>query len=281
VDLCQPEAVESLLADIRPDRIVHLAGQAFVPRSLEAPWETLETNLRSQLNLFESLRRLHLSACRVLVVSSAHVYGRTAPEETPLREDQAFRPDTPYGVSKVGQDMLAYQYYVAYGLHTLRARPFNHIGVGQDLRFAIPNFAQQIAHIEQTGAEPIIRVGNLAAQRDFTDVRDVVRAYALLLERGTAGEAYNVCSGQAVSMQSILQTLCDLSPAELRIEVDPSRLRPLEVPLVVGDAAKLKKDTGWTPEIALRQSLSDILDAARHAFHPVSPPEHHNDYGKP
>lgn len=262
VDLRDAERVHAMLDQVRPALIFHLAAQAFVPDSLEKPWFTLENNLHGQVNIFDSLVKLALD-CRVLVVSSAHVYGKIRPEDNPIREDQPFRPDTPYAVSKVGQDMLALQYYLAYGLPTVRARPFNHIGPGQNTRFALPNFAEQIAAIEAGEQPPILRVGNLDAERDFTDVRDVVRAYYLLLMHGSAGEAYNVCRGEPHSLKGLLDMMRDLSSVELTIEVDESRLRPLDVPCIFGDAGKLRQDTGWQPTIDIRQSLADILDHSR------------------
>jgi len=262
IDLRDPDHVHQMLAEIRPQRIFHLAGQAFVPASYDAPWDTLETNIKTQLNILESMRKLALD-CRILVVSSAHVYGKIRESENPINENQPFRPDNPYSVSKISQDMLALQYFLTYQLHTVRARPFNHIGPGQDTRFALPNFAHQIAAAESGNAEPVIKVGNLAARRDFTDVRDVVRAYYIMLENGKAGEAYNVCSEEAHAMHELLTMMCAQSRVELQIEVDASRLRPLDIPLVIGDGAKLRTDTHWQPNIPIQQSLGDILQDAR------------------
>lgn len=262
LDLRDPQATAQAVASIRPDHIYHLAAQAFVPASFDDPWDTLENNIRGQVNLFQALLR-HRPQARILVVSSAHVYGSIRPEENPINESQPFRPDSPYSVSKVAQDMLALQYYLAHQLHTVRARPFNHIGPGQNTRFALPNFADQIAAAEAGQHDPIIKVGNLEAERDFTDVRDVVRAYALLLEGGQAGAAYNVCSGQIYSMQALLQHLCHLSHIPLEIRTDPSRLRPLDVPRIVGDSRHLQGDTGWQASIDIHQSLADILAYSR------------------
>jgi GDP-4-dehydro-6-deoxy-D-mannose reductase len=262
IDLRDPQAVAEVLADFRPDWILHLAAQASVQESFRDPWATLENNIKSQVNLLEGLRKLDLMA-RVLVVSSAEVYGQVEPAENPIREEQPFRPANPYSVSKVAQDLLGYQYFVAYGLPIIRVRAFNHVGPGQSLYFALPSFAQQIAEIEATAPSGVIRVGNLSAERDFTDVRDVVRAYRLLLERGQAGGAYNVCSGNGYTIGDLLERMCRLSAAELRIEVDPQHLRPVDTPRLVGDGRKIRQDTGWQPQIDIQTSLHDILEDAR------------------
>jgi len=262
IDLRDVGAVQSMITEIKPDFLFHLAGQAFVPASFTDPWDTLENNIKSQVNLLESIRKLDLP-CRVLVVSSAHVYGKIAPEENPVNESQPFRPDSPYSVSKVSQDMLALQYHLAYQMPIIRARAFNHIGPRQSPRFALPDFAGQIAAAEVGKHEPIIRVGNLNAERDFTDVRDVVRAYHLMLTEGNAGEAYNVCRGEAFSIRKLLDKLCEQSSVELTIQLDKERIRPLDVPRVVGDSSKLRQDTAWHPTLEIQQSLTDILDYSR------------------
>ena len=264
LDLRDEDRVHALLEEIRPDLIFHLAAQAFVPASFDDPWHTLENNIRGQLNIFQSILQLELE-CRVLVVSSAEVYGEIRADENPVDENQPLRPANPYSVSKVAQDMLAMQYHLSHGLHTVRARAFNHIGPGQNTRFALPNFAAQIAAIEAGEQEPTIHVGNLDAERDFTDVRDVVRAYYLMLMRGKAGAVYNVCRGAAFSMRYLLDTLCDMSVVDLTVAVDTTRLRPLDVPCVIGDASRLRQDTAWEPTIDIHQSLADILDHTRNS----------------
>lgn len=262
VDFRDEEQVKTLLLNIKPDIVFHLAAQAFVPASFKNPWETLENNIKGQLNLFQSMLSLELDA-RVLVVSSAEVYGAIKPDENPVNENQPFRPANPYSVSKVAQDMLAYQYFITYGMKTFRARAFNHIGPGQDKRFALPNFAAQIANIELGNQVPVIRVGNLSVERDFTDVRDVVRAYYEIVAQGKVGEVYNVCRGEAHSMQELLDMMRHLSTVPVSIEVDETRLRPLDVPCVIGDNTKLRQDTGWQPTIDIEQSLADIVNATR------------------
>ncbi|MFQ3535626.1 MAG: GDP-mannose 4,6-dehydratase [Aggregatilineales bacterium] len=262
LDLRDAEAVRDLLAQVRPERIYHLAGQAFVPRSFAAPWETLEVNIRGTLNLLEAARTLGLAA-RILVVSSADIYGAAPPDALPLTESAPFIPSSPYSVSKIAQDMLAWQFARAHSMYIVRARPFNHIGTGQNIDFAVPNWASQIAAIELGQREPVVSVGNLDAARDFTDVRDVVRAYALALERGTAGAVYNVCSGTPQTMQHILETLISLSQTPIAVRVDPERVRPIEIPTLYGSYARLKADTDWQPQISLAQSLRDVLNEWR------------------
>lgn len=262
VDLRDTEQVRAVVSEICPALVFHLAAQAFVPASFDDPWDTFENNIKSQLNLLEAIRKLNLN-CRFLAVSSAEVYGKIRSDEIPVNEQQPFRPVNPYSVSKVTQDMMAFQYHAAYGMGTLRARAFNHIGPGQSNRFAMPNFADQIAAAEAGEAEPVIHVGNLSAERDFTDVRDVVRAYHLILTHGKPGEAYNVCSGKAYQVGAMLKMMCEMSTIKLKVQIDPDRTRPLDVARVVGDPSRISQDTGWEARIDIRQSLSDILDDAR------------------
>lgn len=262
IDLREPGAVRDMLAAIRPDRIFHLAGQAFVPRSFEAPWETLETNIRGTLNLLEAMRALQVPA-RILVVGSADMYGASRAGEGRLDETTPFMPSSPYSVSKIAQDMLAWQYTRAHGVFTVRVRPFNHIGPGQHTRFAVSDWAFQIAEIEAGQRAPVIHVGSLDAARDFTDVRDVVRAYTLALEDGQPGDVFNVCSGQAYTMRDVLERLIALSPARVTVQTDASRVRPVEIPILYGDYSLLRQRTGWEPRITLEQSLRDVLDEWR------------------
>jgi GDP-4-dehydro-6-deoxy-D-mannose reductase len=262
IDIRDPQAALAMLEALHPDRIFHLAGQAFVPQSFKAPWDTLETNLRGALNLLEGVRILKLES-RVLIIGSAEVYGILPPEQMPIREDYALRPVSPYGVSKSAQDMLAYQYAKAHGVHTVRVRPFNHIGPGQSNRFAAADWAKQIAEAELGKRQPQISVGDTSSYRDFTDVRDVVRAYALLMEHAAPGDAFNICSGHPKQMQSVLDILLSFSRVPIEVQVDPARLRPSEIPSLYGDPGALQKCTGWQPEIPLEESLADILEDAR------------------
>lgn len=259
-DLRDPEAVQRLMAEVRPDWLFHLAAQAFVPESLRDPWGTLENNIRSQVNLLEVARRLEYPL-RILVVGSNEEYGQARPEELPLREDSPLRPSSPYAVSKVAQDLLGLQYFLSYGLPIVRVRPFNHIGPGQDERFVAPAFAKQIAEIEAgLRPRPVIYVGNLETQRDFSDVRDIVRAYHLVLERGTPGEVYNICSGQPRSMRQLLEIMLSASQVQITIEHDPSRMRPVDTPISFGDPSRLRAATGWQPHIPFEQTVRDVLE---------------------
>ena len=258
-DLKDATAVRGVLADLRPGRIFHLAAQSFVPTSWTAPSETLSNNILSQTNLFEAMRSLDLEA-RIQIAGSSEEYGLVHPNEVPIVESNPLRPLSPYAVSKVAQDLLAYQYHRSYGLEVVRTRGFNHTGPRRGEVFVTSNFAKQIASIEAGLREPVIRVGNLSAQRDFTDVRDTVRAYWLALEKGEAGEVYNLASGRAVTIQELLDMLLAQSDVEVSVEVDPDRLRPSDVEILVGDYSKFHAATGWEPRIPLQQTVSDLLD---------------------
>ena len=262
IDLKDYAQARDLLVDYRPDAIYHLAAQAFVPRSFEDPWETLENNILAQLNIIKACLDLKLRP-RILIVSSAEIYGEVSAEQLPLGEDSPIRPTNPYSVSKVAQDMLGLQYFLSHDLPIMRARPFNHIGPGQNGRFVAPAFAMQIAYIEEGQGEAVINVGNLTAKRDFTDVRDIVRAYRLIIEKGRAGEAYNVASGRAYSIGQLLDILLGLSESDIDVRVDPARLRPVDVPEIRGDSSKLRRDTGWRPSLSFEQTLQDVLTDCR------------------
>ncbi len=258
-DLLDRERVARAVADVAPTHVFHLAAQSHVPTSNEDAGGTLTNNIVGQINLLDACRALP-EPPRVLIVGSAEEYGLAEPGEMPLREDQPFRPTNPYAVSKVAQDLLGWQYFVAHGLPVVRARPFPHIGPGQSDRFAVAAFARQVAEIEAGRREPVVRVGNLEAQRDFLDVRDVVRAYRLALTRGAPGAVYNIGSGVAVRMRAVLDRLLALSPAAVEVAIDPSRLRPSDVPLLVADSGALRAATGWRPVVPFDQSLRDTLD---------------------
>ena len=262
IDLLNPADARQLMAEVRPDYVYHLAGQAFVGQSWSDPWGTMEINVRAQLNLLEAALAERLNP-RFLAVGSMEEYGRVAPGDLPIREAQPLRPDSPYGVSKVTQDMLGLQYFLSRGLPVIRVRPFNHIGPRQRRRFVAPAFASQIAAIEVGKQPPVMKVGNLSASRDFTDVRDVVRAYVLALEHGEPGEVYNIGSGASHSIRSLLDRLLSLSTVNISIETDTTRLRPADVPDVVCDASRLRAATGWQPRVTFDQSLSDLLDYER------------------
>jgi GDP-4-dehydro-6-deoxy-D-mannose reductase len=258
-DMRDPLVVDNFLREIRPDAIFHLAAQAFVPTAWADPWMTLENNIRPQLNILQAMVRLN-STARLLIVASNEVYGRVQPNELPVKEDTPLRPNNPYGVSKVAQDMLGLQYYLSHRVDVVRARAFNHIGPRQSPIFVAASFAKQIAEIEAGLTEPILYVGNLEAKRDFTDVKDVMRAYLLLVLHGQSGEAYNVGTGEAHAIQSLLNILLSYTDADIKIEPDPSRTRPADVPVIYADNSKLRRTTGWTPTCKFEDSLRQVLD---------------------
>lgn len=256
-DLLDAAAVERAVIAAAPDRVVHLAAQSSAKDSWADAEGTLRVNVLGLLNLLEAVRRAGL-APRTLVVGSSEEYGAVS-GDAPIGEDTPLRPSSPYAVSKVAQGYLALQHHVAYRLPVVRTRTFNHTGPGRGAGFAESSFARQIAEIEAGRREPVIRVGNLEAVRDMGDVRDVVRAYRLLLERGEAGEVYNVCTGQGVRIGDVLARLLASSSARVEVRSDPSLLRPVDVPVLVGDASRLERATGWRPEIPLERTLGDLL----------------------
>jgi GDP-4-dehydro-6-deoxy-D-mannose reductase len=262
LELLDGNAVDSVVAEIQPDTIIHLASQAHVPTSWENPWATYESNLRGQLHLIEAIIKHKLSP-RLLSITSNEVYGAVEASELPIRESTRFAPNNPYAVSKVAQDFMARQYVLSHGLDVVVARPFNHFGPRQDTRFVIPRFAEQVAEIEAGRREPRMLLGNMAAQRDFTDVRDVARAYLALIRNGRTGHAYNVCSGEPRSIQIVLDKLIALAGVNVEQVSDPSKFRQVDTPISFGDASLIYEHTGWRPQIPFEQSLNDVLDIAR------------------
>ena len=258
-DLFDPLSIGGILSEARPDYIFHLAGEPNVPVSYSSPWETFECNVLTQVNLLEAVRDL-VPRARVLVVGSAEEYGLVRAEDLPVQENTPLRPDSPYGVSKIAQDMMGLQYYLRYNIPVIRARSFNHIGARQTERFVASAFARQIAAIEAGLEPPILRVGNLSAQRDFTDVRDTVRAYYLLLQHGEPGEVYNVGSGVAHGIDELLDILSSFIDIKIDIQVDSARLRPSDVPIRRCDYSKLHAATGWEPVISFEEGLKYTLD---------------------
>jgi GDP-4-dehydro-6-deoxy-D-mannose reductase len=258
-DLHDPGAVERVVEEAAPDRIIHLAGQSSVQRSWAAPGETLQTNVLGLVNLLDAVRRRGL-APTVLVVGSAEEYGPVRPSEIPLTEASPLRPSSPYAVSKVAQGALALLYGPAGGMRIVLTRTFPHTGPGRGEVFAESSFARQIAEIEAGARPPVLSVGNLDAVRDYTDVRDVVRAYGALLEKGEGGVAYNVCSGTGLPVREVLDILLAGSGARVEVRVDPERLRPSDIPILIGDPGRLRAATGWEPRIPLERTLGDLLD---------------------
>lgn len=258
-DLRDADAVDHLISEVQPDAIYHLAGQAFVPRSWSNPWDTMENNIHPQLNILEAMVK-YSSPARLLISTSNEVYGRIAEDQLPVRENTPLHPQNPYGVSKVTQDVMALQYHLSRGLDVLRARAFNHIGPRQNPFFVAASFAKQIAQIEAGLNDAVLYVGNLEAQRDFTDVIDVTRAYALLVEHGESGEAYNIGTGRAYSIQYLLDVLLNYSNIRIEIEPDPDRMRPSDIPVIYADNSKLCSQTGWQPLYKFEDSLQRVLD---------------------
>jgi GDP-4-dehydro-6-deoxy-D-mannose reductase len=258
-DLLDRELVQRVLERHRPDVIFHLAAQSYVPQAIAAPGQTLTNNVLAQLNVLEACRALGLDPF-VLVACSAEEYGAARPDELPLTEAQPFRPANPYAVSKIAQDMLGLQYWLAYGLRVVRMRPFNHFGPGQSDRFVLASFARQIAEAELGRAEPVVLTGDVSVERDFLDVRDVVRAYRMAVASTQPGEAYNVASGTARRLRDLLDMLLADARVSMDVRRDPARLRPSDTPRLVGDAHKLRAATGWEPHIPIEVSLSDTLN---------------------
>jgi GDP-4-dehydro-6-deoxy-D-mannose reductase len=261
-DLLDAAAVTATLAEVRPDVVYHLGGWSDVGASWEHPLEAFEVNAVGTLNLLHACTA-HGSP-RVLAVSSADVYGRVDPDELPIREDAPFRPVTPYAASKIAADQLALQAWLGYGLEVLRVRAFNHLGPGQATAFVAPALADRIARNERDGTD-VVPVGNLTPRRDVTDVRDVVRAYRLLVLRGAPGEAYNVCTGRDLAIGELAEQLVALAVRPMELEPDPALQRRVETPVLRGDPTKIHRATGWEPEIPLEQTLGDVLAEHRAA----------------
>jgi GDP-4-dehydro-6-deoxy-D-mannose reductase len=261
-DLLDGPALTSLLRHLTPDAVYHLGGWSDVGASWDQPLDTFRTNAEGTLNLLQAC--VAAGSPRVLVISSADVYGPVAPDQLPISESTPLTPITPYAASKVAADYLAVQAFRGYGLPTLRARAFNHLGPGQTTRFVAPAIAERIAVNEADGGDEIV-VGNLSPRRDFTDVRDVVVAYRLLVTHGEPGEAYNVCRGVDLAIADLAEHLVRLARRPMRLTPDPDLQRPVETPILRGDATKLRAATGWEPRIGLDETLADILDERRAA----------------
>lgn len=258
-DIRDRSSVSRVIRDVRPDKIFHLAAQSYVVTSWHAPEETLTTNILGNLNLLEAVREAGVDPL-IQVAGSSEEYGYSTPDELPIRETNPLRPLSPYAVSKVGQDLLSYQYFKSYGVRVVRTRAFNHTGPRRGDVFVSSNFAKQLVERECGRKRGPIRVGNLEAVRDFTDVRDTVRAYWLALEKGEPGEVYNICSGRGFAIRELLDLLLKRVRIPVEVQVDPERLRPSDVPILVGDCTKFRERTGWAPRIPLEQTLEEILD---------------------
>lgn len=259
LDVTDAEAVAAVIRNTRPAAVYHLAAQSSVAVSWEKPALTVDINVKGAVNLLEACRREAAQAV-VLLIGSAEEYGKLSPEQCPVSEAQVPCPKNVYAMTKTAQNMLGRLYYEAYGMRVRMVRAFNHIGPKQAPRFVISDFCRQVAEIEAGKREPIMKVGNLEAKRDFTDVRDIVRAYVMLAEGGRDGETYNVGSGRAVSIREMLDCILGSSKAEIRVEQDPARLRPSDVPIYYADISKISSEIGWIPQIDRRETVESILD---------------------
>ena len=258
-DLRDPASVRRLLTTASPTHLIHLAAQSFVGTSWHTPGETLSTNIACQVNLLEGIRELKVVP-RFLVIGTSEEYGLVHADEVPIKETNPLRPLSPYAVSKVAQDLMGYQYFQSYGLPIMRTRAFNHEGPRRGEVFVTSNFAKQVAEIEAGLRDPVMFVGDLTPKRDYSDVRDIVRGYWLLLERGEPGEVYNLCSGRSWVIQKVLDFYLDQSTKKgITVKIDPSRLRPSDVMILEGDPTKIRKAVGWEVEIPFEQTLTDLL----------------------
>jgi len=258
-DLMDFQSLLTIMKDIQPDQVYHLAAQSFVPTSWVVPSKTMSVNAVGQINLLEAIRHADIDP-RIQIAGSSEEYGMVKPEETPITEDQPLRPLSPYGVSKVAQDLLGYQYHQSYGMKIVRTRGFNHTGNRRGEVFVTSNFAKQIVEVEKKLRDPVIHTGDLSAVRDFTHVKDMVRGYRLALEKGKPGEVYNLCTGKGVSIKEMLDLLVSMAKVKVTTKVDPDRLRPSDVPLLIGDNSKMKKATGWEPKISFKETMHHTLE---------------------
>lgn len=259
LDIRAEEDIFEVIRRVQPDWVFHLAAISNVKHSWEERRETLETNILGTLNLFEAVRK-HAQKARVLFVSSSDVYGIISSGERVLKEEDDTRAVNPYALTKIGGEILSKFYWEIEKLDVLIVRSFPHTGPGQGPDFACSDWACQIARIEKGLAEPVIKVGNIDIQRDYTDVRDVVKAYVSLMERGKKGQTYNICSGKAVALRKILEFLCSLSSESVKVKVDSRKLRKTDIPFLVGNNRKIRRETSWEPKIPLEQTLKDLLE---------------------
>lgn len=258
-DIRDGYSIAQTMRDVRPDYVFHLAAQSFVAESWRAPSECLNTNIQGTLNLLEAVRAGSNDSV-VVIAGSSEEYGLVYPKELPITEENPLRPLSPYAVSKVASDLLGRQYYRSYGMKVIVTRAFNTTGPRRGEVFATSSFAKQVAEVEAGKRQPVIFVGNLDSSRDFTDVRDMVRAYWAVAQKGVYGEVYNMCSGKSYKMKYVLDYLVSLSRVEVRIEVASDRLRPSDVPVLQGDSTRLRECTGWQPTIPFEKTLEDLLE---------------------
>jgi len=259
-DLSEEKAVSKIIREVSPSIIFHLAALTSPFDSFNNPVQTLTNNISLQVNILEAVRKYSLFDTKILIVSSADIYGLVGKENLPIDEETPLTPTSPYSVSKIAQDFLGLTYFLSYKLKVIRVRPFNHIGPRQSPSFVVSSFAKQIAEIEKGKKEPVLRVGNLESKRDFTDVKDMVRAYVLAVEKGECGDVYNIGSGFSYKISDILNKLIAMSSSKIKIEKDEALFRPSDNPDLVCDAGKFIKLTGWKPEISIDTTLRNTLD---------------------
>ena len=258
-DLLDSHSLYSTISRIKPDYIFHLAAQSFVPTSWASPSVTLEVNIVGSANLFEAVRQANIDPV-IQIACSSEEYGMVHDNEVPIKETNPLRPLSPYAVSKVAMDYLGYQYHQSYGVRVVRTRGFNHTGPRRGDTFAESNFAKQIALIEKGKQEPVVHVGNVDAKRDYTDVRDMVKGYLLAVEKCDPGDVYNICTGSTVKIADVLKLLLSYSKIKVEIKEDPDRMRPSDVPILLGDNSKFVAKTGWKPEIVFEKTMEDLLN---------------------
>lgn len=259
LDIMKKDDIVGLLFEIRPDYIFHLAAQSSVGLAWKNPGLTVDVNIKGSLNVMDAVRELFYKP-KVLLIGSGEEYGHIRPGESPITEMNLLRPGNIYAATKACQNMIGNIYAKAYDLDLMMVRAFNHIGPGQAPMFVVSDFCKQVAEIEKGLRESVMKVGNLAAKRDFTDVRDVVKAYVKLIENGVPGETYNVGSGDAKAIQDILDLIVSMSSADIKVEIDPNKLRPVDVPIIEADISKINQLTGWKPAIPLEQTIQETLD---------------------
>ena len=259
LDIMDKEAIVALLFEIRPDYIFHLAAQSSVGLAWKNPGLTIDVNIKGSINVMDALRELFYKP-RIFLIGSGEEYGHIQPTETPIKESNLLRPGNIYAATKACQNMIGNIYSKAYDLELMMVRAFNHIGPGQAPMFVVSDFCKQVAEIEKGLKEPVMKVGNLAAKRDFTDVRDVVKAYVKLIQSGLAGETYNVGSGSAKEIREILNLIVSMSTVKIDVEIDPNKIRPVDVPIIEADISKINELTGWKPQIPLEQTINETLE---------------------
>ncbi|MFZ5535512.1 MAG: GDP-mannose 4,6-dehydratase [Patescibacteria group bacterium] len=258
-DLLDSHSMYTTINKIKPDYIFHLAAQSFVPTSWGSPAVTLEVNIVGSANVFEAVRQVGIDPV-IQIACSSEEYGLVHADEVPIKETNPLRPLSPYAVSKLAMDYLGYQYFESYKMRIIRTRGFNHTGPRRGDTFAESTFAKQIALIEKGKQEPVIYVGNLEAERDYTDVRDMVRAYLLAVEKCDAGDVYNIATGNAIKIADVLKLMLSMSKVQVEIKEDPKRMRPSDVPILIGDNSKFVEKTGWKPEIPFTKTAEDLLN---------------------